>query len=413
MATRREWAKIQGRFGDVAFIQSSEEMIRLVAQAIGWNREGVDARLAERIDRAISTAVDVGAVPPGMSEQEFRKSAWASYPLHPLALVALPYLFRRFAQNERSLFSGLTSLEPFGFQEFIRTRPLVTEAPEFVRLPDLFDYFTKNFGLGLYRQPQALRWLEAADALERKDRLGEFHRKVVKSVGILNALGQFSHLTASPAMISADLRNSATPEKVLESVFSDLRAESILTFRKYNRSYQIWEGSDVDIEERIAEGQRKTQALLGLGDSVREYLPNRPMVARRHSFETGALRALEVVYVDALDGLESAIEARTAAEGSVLVCLAESPSLAGEFEARAKQARKESRILFAIPQEIGGLRGAVTELGALRWVWKNTPELRDDRVARREISLRITEAEQLLRRSLKGLVRSPAGTGRQ
>ncbi len=60
------------------------------------------------------------------------------------------------------------------------------------------------------------------------------------------------------------------------------------------------------------------------------------------------------------------------------------------------------------------LRGVITELAALRWVWENTPELRDDRVARREVSLRITEAEQLLLRDLAGLTDprlEPIGSG--
>ena len=70
--------------------------------------------------------------------------------------------------------------------------------------------------------------------------------------------------------------------------------------------------------------------------------------------------------------------------------------------------------MIAVPQQIGELRGVITELAALRWVWENTPELRDDRVARREVSLRITEAEQLLLRDLAGLTDprpEPIGSG--
>lgn len=404
IGTRREWSKIQGRFGDVAFLEPAEQVIRLVAEAITCKGPTWPRGLKKRVEHVVAVASSAGIAPPGMSAQEFKKIALAAYPLHPVTLVALPYIFRRFAQNERSLFSYLSSMEPYGFQEFAKTHAMTAKSPEFVRLVDLFDYFTSNFGLGLYRQPQALRWMEAADVLDRKDDLGKVHRDVVKTVGVLSALGQFSHLSASALTIALSVQDRASPNASLQSVLESLRSASVLTYRSYNKSYRIWEGSDVDIEERIAEGERKTQQSLGLAESVRDYVPSRPMVARRHSFETGALRSFDVRYVDTIESLDEVINADTAMDGKVIVCLAESPSLAEQFRGRAEEANDAVDVLFAIPQEIGELRGVVTELGALRWVWENTPELRDDRVARRDISLRITEAEQLLQRNLNGLV---------
>ena len=411
--TRREWSKIQGRFGDVAFLEPADQVVRMVAQAINVKESRRPRGFKKRVERMVAAAAQGGVSPPGMSAGEFKRVATAAYPLHPLTLVALPYIFRRFAQNERSLFSYLSSLEPYGFQEFIKQRPMRGNVTEFVRLHDLFDYFTSNFGLGLYRQPQALRWLEAADVLERKDDLSVPHQNVVKTVGVLNALGQFSHLSASAEMISLAVQDTAPPDDALQRVLGDLREASVLTFRNYNRSYRIWEGSDVDIEERIAEGERRTQQTLGLADSIREFLPSRPMVARRHSFETGALRTFEVLYVDSVEAIDEVFGAATDMDGKVIVCLAESTTLGEQMRMRAEQGHATSNV-FAIPQQIGELRGIVTELGAMRWVWDNTPELRDDRVARREISLRITEAEQLLQRNLHGLIDprpEPTGSG--
>jgi len=404
IGTRREWAKIQGRFGDVAYLEPAEQVIKMVGEAIRWETSARPRGLKASVQRVIGAALKVGIAPPGMPHSEFEKAALAAYPLHPITLVALPYLFRRFAQNERSLFSYLSSMEPFGFQEFLKTRTLKPSSPSFVRLPDLFDYFTSNFGLGLYRQPHALRWLEAADVLERRDDLGRVHRDVVKAVGILNALGEFCHLHASPSLIAAAVEDATSPRKSLRLSLEELKGQSVLTYRKFNDSYRIWEGSDVDIEARIAQGERKVARALGLADSVREHTMSRPIVARRHSFETGALRSFEAIHVDNPDEVDSSIVAETDLDGKVLVCLSESASIAQQFRKKALKAHENNNVLFAIPQQIGELRGAVTELAALRWAWNNTPELRDDRVARREISLRIAEAEQLLRRDLSGLI---------
>jgi len=415
IGTRREWSKIQGRFADIPLLEPADQVMRMVAEAIHRKESAPPPReLKTNIERVVIAATKSGATPPGMPVEEFKKAAMASYPLHPLALVAIPYIFRRFGQNERSLFSYLSSGEPFGFQEFVKTRPMSAQTPHFVRLADLFDYFSNNFGLGLYRQPQAIRWMEAADVLERKDELGKTHQEVVKTIGVLNALGQFSHLSASAGMISCAVQDTVNPTKLLQEVLTDLEDASVLTHRSYNNSYRIWEGSDVDLEERIAEGKRRTGQRGGLADGVRQYMPSRPIVARRHSFATGALRVFDVVYVDSLVSLEEALNTKAVTDGKIVVCLSESGSLAEEFQERAKKLNIVEDLLIAIPQQIGGLRGVVTELAALRWVWENTPELRDDRVARREVSLRITEAEQLLLRDLSGLVDprpEPVGSG--
>lgn len=413
LATRREWAKIQGRFEDIAFIEPADQVIRIIAKAIRWKPGAMPQRLATRLKEIASAACRIAINPPGMRESDFIEIAQAAYPLHPTTLVALPFIFRRFAQNERSLFSYLNSHEPHGFQEFIKNRTLSAEEPFFVRLSDLFDYFTSNFGAGLYRHPHALRWMEAADVLDRKANLANLDRATVKTIGVLNALGEFCHLGAKEQIVSLAITDSLATDAPLRHTLRNLKEQSILTYRKFNDTYRIWEGSDVDIEERIAEGERKIRHNLGLGDSVKRYLPARPLVARRHSFETGALRYFAVEYVDAPDEVPARTDAADS-DGKVLVCLGESTTISEQFRQCALKACHSQNVLFAIPLQIGELRSAVTMLGALRWAWDNTPELRDDRVARREISLRIAEANQLLLRNLDNLLDprdEPLGSG--
>ncbi|MBT3376951.1 MAG: DUF2791 family P-loop domain-containing protein [Lentisphaerae bacterium] len=405
LATRREWTKIQGRFTDLAFQEPPEQTVRLIASAIQCKKE-LPAALTKKLRRLASRALRTGVNPPLLGKAEFEDIARQCYPLHPSTLVALPILFNRFAQNERSLFSYLSSMEPGGFQEFVRTQALDPRTPPFIRLPDLFDYFTRNFGAGLYRQPHARRWLEAADAIDREAGLDDSHRGLVKTIGVLSVLGEFSHLRASERGVAFALEDGDSFSFRLSSGVAHLREKSLLTYRKFNDTYRIWEGSDIDIEERIAEGSRKVERL-GLANIVQRYLVTRPLVARRHSFETGTLRYFELIYVDQPDDIAvPADESRNgaAANGRIVVCLFESTPDAQTFEKRAKDLTDRPDVLFAIPQDTGGLRSTALELAALRWAWENTPELRDDRVARREIALRLTGTEHILLRNLSRLL---------
>ncbi|MHB8993706.1 MAG: hypothetical protein ACYC63_00480 [Armatimonadota bacterium] len=402
--TRREWEKIGGRFLDMPFLEPADQVVRMIAAAMGSANRRLPRKLAEQV-RAVARVCAPAVTPPGMTPAEFERVAAAAYPLHPLALVSLPYLFRRFAQNERSLFAYLSSQEPFGLQDFLCSHTVAEESPALVRLPDLFDYFTANFGGGLYRHPHAKRWLETVDILDRRQDLGSLHGRTLKAVGMLNALGHFSHLQASRQVVALALADQPEPSPDLEAVLAELREKSILTYRAFNETFRVWEGSDVDVEGRIAQGQIRTRDSLELAASIRQYLPPRPLVARRHSFERGSLRFVAVAYLDNPEDLTDSWQAASTADAHVAVCLgATVPQLERFISAAQRIGASRPDLLVAVPQEVRELHAAVRELAALRWAWDNTPALRDDRVARREVSLRISEAEQVLLRDLDGLL---------
>ena len=67
-------------------------------------------------------------------------------------------------------------------------------------------------------------------------------------------------------------------------------------------------------------------------------------------------------------------------------------------------------MVVAIPQRIGSIHIALDELRAIHWVWENTPELRDDKIARRELSERTNEVESALIRSLERLLDPRGGS---
>lgn len=417
--SRKEWQKVHGRFHDVAFLEPPDQLMRMVATAIHWSGFPEIKGLCERLIKIGEAGADAGLCPPGMSRKEFVDLSFRAYPLHPAALVALPWLFRRFAQNERSLFSYLSSFEPSGFQEKIRAIQVDAENPGFIRLHDLFDYFASNFGLGLYRHPNARRWMEAAELLERGKLTTPLEIELVKSVGALNALGEFSHLAAREEMLAYALTDRPRVSAELRQCFDGLRQRSVLAYRRFNHTYRIWEGSDVDIEERLSDGRRQTEGRLRLADILSRYIRTRPFVARRHSFETGALRYFEVIYADDPATLDLSVgRPETKADGKVIVCLAQNEPDLLSFRALASapQAAEQLGLILAIPTETAELRGAAVELASLRWVWDHTPELRDDRVARRELAQRITDVERALRQQIGGLLDprpAPVGTSCQ
>ncbi|WP_448598940.1 hypothetical protein [Thermoleptolyngbya sp.] len=102
-----EWTKIHGRFTDIVLTESPSQMTRLIGQAINPT-DPVLHSIHLQAERWFDALKDV------LSEYEISAQVLAdAYPLHPLTALVLPMLCVRYAQNDRSLFTFLTSDEPY------------------------------------------------------------------------------------------------------------------------------------------------------------------------------------------------------------------------------------------------------------------------------------------------------------
>lgn len=396
---RNEWNKVQERFQNIQFSESAGTTIKLIASALE-SASDVPGRASAELDDALSEIKKGGIqLPLGLEYSEFEKIAPRSWPLHPSLLLTMPYLFRRLAQNERSIFSYLTSQEPFGFQSFI-DQP-ADNGDNFIRLQDIYSYLLANFEAGLTRLPHAKRLLEANDIINSRHHLTYYQLEIVRTVALLNVLSEICPLRASPQMI----RFAVSTKEPIEHELEILRQQSVLTYRRLDNSYRVWEGSDVDIEARIKEGRRKLQLeSISPLESLCNHLPSRTLVARRHSLKTGVNRYFNLIYSDSLsNNILKAAECPIDAAGTIIVLLPQA-NLERLKEMALKETEFGKRLIIAMPTQIDALRSVVEEVACLRWVEQNTVELRDDRIARRELSLRLAMGEQYLAQYLQNLL---------
>jgi hypothetical protein len=396
---RNEWTKVQERFQSIQFNESAATTIQMVATALQPSKE-----LPEEITLAIEEALTLLKkssikLPLGIEFSDFADMAKRAWPIHPSVLLAMPHLFRRLAQNERSIFSFLTSHEPFGFQEQLQ-QPF-GKADNFVRLHHLYAYLLANFEVSLARLPHAKRLLEANDIINSRQSLTITQLQLIQSVALLNVLGEICPLKATTKLLACASIDPNTVEQELEV----LKKQSAVTYRRLDGSYRVWEGSDVDIEARMKEARRKLQIEgKSLFESLSRQLPDMTFVARRHSLETGVHRFFSVHYSESVNKFTlKEAEPKNNAAGTILVLLPQADPTALISKIRHETTDKE-RIIIALPRQIDALRGVVEEVACLRWVEENTDELRDDRVARRELSLRLAQGEQRISQLLQILL---------
>lgn len=395
---RDSWAKIQGRFVDISISVSLEETIELIGEALGHERA---------VRKAIPLAEDcVEQLRPARKKTEAKQMAGKlarTAPLHPFTACLLgPLSRRRFGQNQRSVFSFLSSAEPYGLQD-----ALTKEAVDGYYPPHLlWNYLQANFDAAILSSPDGRRWALAHDVLERcvARGAGDLEQKVLKTIALFELLKDRSGLATNLDTIALSLNETNRAD--IEIALARLEQQSEIVFRKHAGIYVLYAGSDFDVEARLGEILSKpTEIDLNM---LRLLADLQPMLAKRHHEETGAMRWFEMS-IEPTSELEAFKPPKYAQDiiGRIVFAL----PMHGENESETMAAcERAARSQSAFPLIIGyhadaaKLLDLARELAGLSALEKNFSELRGDPVARREIDARIAEVRQKLEDILNGLI---------
>jgi hypothetical protein len=396
-ATRRsEWEKVHGRFEDVPFAESPDQMLRLMAEAI-------EADPPRDVEAAVLTASQQwhehlrgSGADTYLTEILSEDRLNALFPLHPVAAAILPQLCTRYAQNERSLFTFLGSPEPHSLVRFLAENEVSAEDLPVLRVADIYDYFVDVAGMGLYARPQFQRWAEVHSVV--RDAIGQDPEEVevLKTVGTLNLVGSNGAIRASRGLVLAALVRR--PEDAAEQahwarVLDRLVSRGTVLYREQVDELRIWEGSFHDVSALVRqhiEADRRT-----LPEVLASLAPLPPAVAQRESYRTGTLRYFERQYLDCQEALSTVYAGDADADGVIVHWIGSLPP--DPIPATCA----DGRPLVVVPARIlGPLEAAARELAALEALDKKKGALQNDGVARREVRQRLAIARRGLGEAL-------------
>ncbi len=396
---KNEWAKIQGRFEDIPFTESSQQMLRLMGQAI--NRSQAETltfpvrQLTQDWCAVLSEKANLTELSPKLLE--------ATYPLHPLAAMVLPELCIRYAQNDRSLFTFLTSAEPHAFQSFLESAeieelpipgidgPGVKALPT-LKLHHLYDYFVESLGAGMGSRPGLQRWLEIQTLVADAQHRGADTVALLKTIGLLNLVTSTGLFRATRPLVKLALVDQPDPavlEHWEEQINVVTHQQGLVTYRRAVDELRLWEGSDFDVEGAIA--QYIAKDTLPLADLLTETYPLKPMVAQRHSYRTGTLRYFERHYLATSGNLDTLSCTQVNCDGAVVYWLSETaPSSVPAQTIDGKP------LVVIVAANLPLLAIRAQEYRALCQIYSRESALQSDKVALREVRHRRLQLKQLL-----------------
>lgn len=399
---KNDWAKVQGRFQSVSFVETPEQTLRVVASAFSNSlTEAQRLSIRKRTGRIALAISAANGLPVGLDEETATEIFAACYPMHPISLLVLPALCQKFAQNERTLFSYLGSREPHGFRDSIGA---LNKVGDWVYPSEVYDYFVHNQPAVLADPLTHRRWAEVVTAVERTENVDERGGTddaktsvLAKTIGVLNLISRTSGLKASGAI----LRHLFTTKTAFQQAVKRLIDASVVQYRRFSGEYRVWQGTDFDIDERT-EVEREKLGQFELAAVLNERGEVEPVVARRHSVKTGALRYFAIKFVDA----ESWKLVAPSVDPRILFFLAESGDDESTFDDTRKSAGPHD--IWVLCPNGTAIRAVIADVRALEGVQRGSQELASDPVAAREIRERLEAAKIAERDVINSLIGNPS-----
>ena len=393
---RNEWAKIQGRFEDILFIESADQMMRLIGHAIDRSTESSFNSTVNQWAQKWQSALSDTDLSNFFSKNDLISIS----PLHPLSALTLPILCTKYSQNDRTLFTFLASSEPDSFSSFLTHSNFSNDKLSTFKLHKIYDYFVESAGVSILARPQFQRWIEIQSRLSDASNLNPDILLVLKTIGLLNLVSTTGSLRASKNTVALAMCDQPDDKNELEywdKKIKELLDKGFIIWRKRIDELRIWEGSDFDIEKEISEQAEILN--ISLSDLLNDYAQPRPLVVQRHSYEYGTLRYFERLYFDRSEYLKSLECKHSDSDGLICYWVGNERELK-KLDKIPHKTLSGKPVIIICASELNGLRIACGEYVALRNILKNFSQLQTDGVARREVSQRILYAQKLLNDAL-------------
>lgn len=391
---KNEWSKVQGRFEEVPFLESSEQVLRVVGAAFEHKFSRKESKsIHDYVASAVKILISEDALPGVLDECAAVELFKSCYPLHPVSAILLPMLCQKVAQNERTLFSYLGSHEEHGLQDMLDG---LESVEDWIYPHDIYNYFITNQPAVLGDYATHRRWTEVVTSIERLGDAPDSQVNMLKTIGILNIIGAKGGFKASKSILQTCAKSSRTLG------IKPLVDKSIITYRKFSNEYRVWQGSDFDLEAAVEE-EINNIGEFTLADVLNKEKALMPIVARRYTIRSGALRYFVPEFIDAQSYKKTSHEGE---EPRILFYLAAAQDDEKHFYNEV--AKYFSCLdIIALCLNGGQLREATAEVLALRQVQINRQELNTDPVAKREFEDRLTAAEQAQTTLLQELIERP------
>lgn len=290
--THTEWDKIQGRFDNVLFGDNSLEILKIFQHTIKLKTTNIDAM--KEFDKFIDD-IDASNIFNHISIVENKDSLKKLFPLHPIAVVFIIELFLKFFQNQRTIFSFLFSLEPYGFQDFINKD---IDKYYLYCVSDLYDYV--NYLLGVYNVslPDSEIWGLSIDRIKDSS-INQVEQDIIKTIALIHGFKLASLILPTKDLIIYSL-SSKYEKKVIDSAIKSLIFKNVIMFQNQSRSYSLIEDSNIDLNYEMS-NIKNSSVNFSFIEYINQIISNEKLISKKFLITHGLNKPFRYKIIQSAD----------------------------------------------------------------------------------------------------------------
>lgn len=374
---RNEWDKVRGRLKEITFNEPVEQLLLLAAERIS-SKEGKVKKL-KTFDRLFDSIEKSKTFP--LNDYFNQSIAEKLLPFDILSASILTLALQRYGQNERSLFQFIDSNDYLGLEDF------ETKANPYYNISCVYDYLMYNYYsiLTTKHNPNYSQWATIRSSIERLEgELADYVNegtKLLKTIGLLNIFAPYCSVIDKDFL--SDYSKLSLGFDNAEEVIDKLSQFKIISFTKYDKRYKLLGGTDLDIDQAIADAE--IDEIVDVVPYLNKYFDFPYTQAKEHFYRTGCPRFFQFKISE-----KPYIEIVEEADGIINLVF---PENSIESESIQKSLDSNEPILYCLYNNIRDIRNTLVELERIQYVKRQYP---NDKVAQREIDKMILRYKKTL-----------------
>lgn len=225
------------------------------------------------------------------------------YPLHPCTSFILPRLSERVAQNERTLFTYLSSDHKNTLSQFISKND---EDLPFVTLDRLFDYFEpllrkeKTVGSAYFTYILASKLLMKIDD-------DSLESKIIKSLALIYIVEQFDSFPPTVETIHDIFYGSQYELSAVNHAMQNLiDRDCIVYLKRSNHFLKLKENSGLNVQQEIRKDADKLRSVINLKEIINQANIENYLYPIKYNDEKELIRYFKVEFIESAELLNTA-----------------------------------------------------------------------------------------------------------
>lgn len=350
------WRGISGRFTDIHLNNNFSQIYEVISQVI-CKDETIWDKFKKEYNYLFEDLAEIYFENNFLgydSKEKTKNIIVECYPLHPATMFMLPRLSEKIAQNERTLFTFLSSKEKFTLNEFINSDKKIFE----LLTPDyIYDYFEPLFRKEPYTSLIHEIYKLTNNILLKLEN-NNLQKKVIKTISLIYMIEQYEKLAPNTETIvnifSGEVYSS---EEIEECIVDLINNESLIYFKKSNNYLQLKDRTGIDIKKELDKYVNKLEIKKSYIEILNDVNIENYLYPTKYNDDYEIVRYFDFKFIDGKKILNKNFDIEnifTDLHGDGLV-LGIIPSSAEEItllKEVLKEIKKVENILFILPKKV-------------------------------------------------------------